>query len=207
MKSMKLPHMIKEPSLKKRWLLFFLLGICLGILFANFLGNRYIDKISLLSDYMLLKYQRMDLRQERMFRYCLEARVLPMCYIWIFGLTMFASVVGYLYVMWFGFTAGALLSMATMRFGVKGIALCLCGVLPQYLVYVPVMLALLALSFTTGNRLYGKGGVRGTIYGGKRKLVGKYFLVFLLLLVVCITGIFLESYVNPYLLKKMLKLF
>lgn len=207
MKPIRLPHMIKEPSLRKRWLFFFLLGICLGILFANLLGNRYIDKISLLSDYMLLKYQRMDLQQEKLFRYCLEARVLPMCYIWVFGLTMFAAVVGYLYVMWFGFTAGALLSIATMRFGAKGVLLCLCGVLPQYIIYVPLMLALLAVSSGTGMRLYGRGGMRGTVYGGKRKLIGTYFLVFLLLLVVCIMGIFLESYVNPFLLKKILKIF
>ncbi len=207
MKPIKLPHMMKEPSLHKRWLFVFLAGICIGILFANFLGNRYIDKISLLSEYMLLKYQRMDLRQERLFRYCLEARILPMCYIWVFGLTMFAGLVGHLYVLWFGFTTGALLSIATIRFGVKGIVLCVCGVLPQYIIYIPIMLILLTLSSGTGIRLYGRGGVRGTVYGGKRRLIGKYFLAFLLILVVCIIGIFLESYVNPILLKKILIFF
>ena len=161
------------------------------------------EQISLLSDYLIQKYRAADINCGDLFWYCLRTRALPICYIWIFGLTMFGRLTGHLYVTWFGFSTGALLSIATMRFGAKGILLCIAGVLPQYLIYIPAMLVLLLLSANMSIRLYGLKGARQTVYGGRKKLIGIYFVLFLLILMVCIIGAISESYVNPFILKKM----
>lgn len=201
---MNLFRAIKEPSLQRKWLFFFFGGVCIGVLFANLLGRGYMDQINLLSEYLLQKYQGSEIRSGELFWYCLRTRILPMCYIWMFGLTMFGRVAGYWYVSWYGFATGALLSVATMRFGAKGVLLCIVGVLPQYLLYIPALFLLLLMSAGVSARLYGKGGY---MCGGRKKLVGIYFALFVVLALVCIIGAVCESYVNPFLLKKILKLF
>lgn len=206
-KSMNIIQAIKEPSLQRKWLFFFFVGICIGVLFANLLGGQYMDQISLLSDYLIQKYRASEVRSGELFWYCLQTRILPMCYIWIFGLTMFGRAVGYWYVTWFGFSTGALLSIATMRFGAKGILLCIAGMLPQYLFYIPAIVILLLISSGTSRKLYGGGRSGQAVYGGRKKLIGLYFTIFAVIVVVCIIGIFTESYVNPFIIKKIIKIF
>ncbi len=204
---MNLFRAIKEPSLQRKWLFLFFGGICIGVLFANLLGGRYMDQINLLSDYLLQKYRGSEIQSGELFWYCLKTRILPMCYIWMFGLTMFGRFVGYWYVVWYGFSTGSMLSIATMRFGAKGILLCIAGVLPQYIFYIPALFMLLMMSAGVSARLYGKGGSIQTVYGGRKKLIGVYFVLFVVMAVVCIIGVTCESYVNPFVLKKILKIF
>ena len=204
---MNLFRAMKEPSLQRKWLFLFFGGVCFGVLFANLMGGRYMEQIQLLSDYLLQKYKGSDIQSSDLFWYCLRMRILPLCYMWIFGLTMFGRFVGYGYVTWYGFSVGALLSIATMRFGAKGILLCITGVLPQYLFYIPAMLILLTAGAAVSDRLYGKNESMQHVYGGRRRLIGIYIVVFMVTVMVCIIGAVCESYVNPFILKKIIKIF
>ena len=204
---MNLLRAVKEPSLQRRWLFLFFGGVCTGIVYANLMGARYVDQIRLLSDYLLQKYRGSEILNGELFWYCLRARILPVCYIWIFGLILFGCAVGYVYVFWYGFSSGFLLSVATLRFGMKGILLCVTGVLPQYIFYIPAMLVTLLAGSTVSMRLYGKENYSHTIAGGRRKLIGIYFTLLIGITVVCIIGALTESYVNPIFLKRILSLF
>lgn len=88
--------------------------------------------------------------------------------------------------MWTGFLGGMLLTMAAFSMGVKGIILCIVGVLPQFILYIPAYVVLLwyamNVSISTWNR---------------QKTV---FVVLMMTM-----GIVLEAYINPLFLQVFLK--
>ena len=111
---------------------------------------------------------------------------------------------GILVLGWQGFSIGFMLSTGIAKYGVKGILLVLGGLFPQYLFYLPVYVFYCCFAVFLRQRLYGEGrehaGERGYIYGAG-------LLVGVVLLFVFVAGIFLESYVNPVILKNVLKIF
>jgi len=193
--------------MKKKWMFVFLAGMCIGILAANLFCEDYSSQVIILSAYLLEKYPAMNIEGARLFQYCIQIRLMPVLYIGIFSLTMFGGIYLMGYLLWLGFAFGALLSAATIRFGLKGILLCVVGMLPQFLVYVPVTAAALYYGNEIYNRLYVEyeSGIQAG--RGKRSFFLRYALIFMILFVVSIIGVFLESYVNPLILKKFLKLF
>lgn len=105
---------------------------------------------------------------------------------------------------WQGFSVGFMLSAAIAKYGVKGILLVLGGVFPQYLFYFPVYVLYCYLTVHLRQRLNrdkaGNGSERGYIYGA-------WLIAAVGLLLIFVMGIFLESYINPVILKKILKIF
>lgn len=193
--------------MKKKGMFVFLTGMCIGILAANLFCEDYSNRVMILSSYLLEKYPAMNIEGERLFQYCIQIRLMPVLYIGIFSLTMFGGIYLMGYLLWLGFAFGALLSVATIRFGLKGILLCVVGMLPQFIIYVPVT----AASLYYGNEIYRRLYVEyeSDIHSGrgKRSFFLRYALIFMVLFIVSIIGVILESYVNPLILKKFLKLF
>jgi len=162
-----------------------------GIIFAN-LSAKDADQVFRLCEYLIREYRRYEIQNDRLFWYCLKERAGVLACIAISGLTIFGPFYHSLCLLWFGFSFGALVSYATIKFGVKGILLCICGVIPQNLIYIPVMITMLYMGWRIGKEDLTK------------KVLIIYFLVFLLLFFLLILGILIESYVNPILLKKIL---
>ena len=185
----------------------FLAGMCIGIFAANLFCEDYSSQVMVLSAYLLEKYPAMNIEGARLFQYCIQVRLMPILYIGVFSLTVLGGFYLMGYLLWLGFAFGALLSAATIRFGWKGILLCVVGMLPQFLVYVPATVAALYYGNEIYKRLYVEYESDIHTGRGRRLFFLRYALIFLLLFVVSIMGVFLESYVNPILLKKMLKLF
>ncbi len=99
--------------------------------------------------------------------------------------------------------------MSVMKFGFKGLVLCVGGILPQYLVYIPVTLMFLQRIYSFTLQLYGsnKTMIQTQQVRSKRQLYSGYIWSFLLFLACIVIGILLESYINPYILKIILKNF
>ena len=193
--------------MRRKWIFTFLIGMCIGIVVANLFCETYKNQVVILSTYLLTKYPTAEVDSARLFQYCIQVRLMPILYIGIFSLTMFGGIYCMGYLLWLGFSFGALLSAATLQFGLRGVLLCVTGMIPQFLLYIPVTAA--ALYF--GNGLYRRlyvdcdlGGHSGLV---RRSFFIRYALVFFILFIVSIIGVFLESYVNPILFKKVLGLF
>lgn len=105
---------------------------------------------------------------------------------------------------WQGFSVGFMLSTAIAKYGMKGIFLVLGSLFPQYLFYFPVYILCCYLASYLRQRMrqdrIGNGSDRGYIYGAWLTAAVGILLIFL-------AGVFLESYVNPTILKKILKFF
>lgn len=191
---MKAIKYLGEPSLRQRWLFLYFAGMAVGILFAN-LSAADADQVFRLCEYLIREYRRYEVQNDKLFWYCFRERAGMFFFIAVSGLTIFGPLYHGICLIWFGFSFGALVSYATIKFGLKGILLCICGVVPQNLVYIPVVAAMLYSGWRIGKEELTK------------KILIIYLLVFLLLFVLLILGIFIESYVNPVLLKKILQIY
>lgn len=135
----------------------------------------------------LLKYHAGGDRS--LFLYVLKERIWVIPLLFLFSTTYLSAVVCYGVVIWYGAGIGALLAVAMMRYGVIGIILVLTAGLPQYLLYLPIMVITLQLIHE------------------RRVANRKFFLQLLILEVVVIIGCILESYVNLMLVEKIIKIF
>lgn len=187
-----------------RWLLPFLTGFVAGVLLWNLGGKNFTEESGLLDEYTLGRIRTMELNHNAFFGYVLQKRTASL---WLLALasSTFAGVyLLYTYAVWLGLAGGILLSAAVIRYGIKGMLLVITGCLPQYLFYLPAVLLMLNLGYSFCNSLYVRDGGYS---GGKKTLLLRYGLLFLMLHLVVIIGALLESYVNPVFVTRLLRIF
>lgn len=167
---------------KRRFVLVYMAGFLAGILYANLISGDYILNAGILDDFFLEGYIKTDIDMSGYLWYVAYTRLIPVVILAAAGSTKFkkGAVIGFL--LWTGFSCGIILAAAVMKMGIKGILLCLLSLFPQCLCYVTAYVMLLWF-------LYFYPKVRWNI----SKTI--CFLLFLL------TGIMLECYVNPVVMK------
>lgn len=175
-----------------------------GILFANLMGREAVSNAGILNDYFVEKFQYTKINGQNMFFYIVGERVPLLLLLLALTLTALGLAGGFLMLGWQGFSVGFMLSAAIAKYGVKGTLLVLGGLFPQYLFYFPVYLLYCYLAVYLRRRMNedraGGGADRGYIYGAWMIAAVGLFLVFMM-------GVFLESYINPLILIKILKIF
>ena len=172
-----------------------------GIFMANLMGREAVANAGILNDYFVEKFRYTDINAEHLFFYVLGER-LPMMLLMLFlmfGALGLAS--GMLVLGWQGFSVGFMLSTGIAKYGLKGILLILCGLFPQYICYLLAYGGYFSLAVFLRQRSHGE------YFLEKKYAYGMGMLAGTLLLLLFITGIFLESYVNPIILKNILKFF
>ena len=142
-----------------------------------------------------LKYR--EISSADFFAYLLGERTPIFLLFLLLAFTNLSIALGIGYIGWQGFCVGTLMSLAVMSYGIKGMLLILVGMLPHYILYFALLFLYLWLMREKRN------GQRLPQAAAKRRVL--FCLMGLLLFLVFLAGIFLESYVNPYFLKKYLK--
>lgn len=175
-----------------------------GIFLANLMGREAVSNAGILNDYFVEKFQYTEINGQNLFFYVVGERIPLLLLLLSLTLTSLGMAGGILMLSWQGFSVGFMLSAAIAKYGVKGILLVLGGVFPQYLFYFPVYVLYCYLTVHLRQRLNrdkaGNGSERGYIYGA-------WLIAAVGLLLIFVMGIFLESYINPVILKKILKIF
>ncbi len=187
----------------RKLLLFFLLGFLGGVAFTGLFGRDFMDYAGILSEYYLNRYQYTEIITEQLFFYLLRERMAPVVVLLFLTFTPLSAACAYLFFGWQGFSLGTVLTLSIWKFGGRGVLLCLAGMLPQYLFYIPAWV-LLGL-FLCMRRREGSGELfryKGTGGGRVGNLI-LFFLIFLLL----VAGIVSEAWINPGILLKILSLF
>lgn len=170
---------------RKYFVLFCMLGFMAGILYANVLSGDYIASMGIFSDFFLKQYCQTEVNISEFLWYILRVRAAPLIFLGITGCTRLRKPVVILFLTWTGFSCGMVMTAAVMQMGIKGIILCLVGLMPHVLFYVAGYVMLLWFLFCYPQ-----------IKWDFMKAV-----CFLLLIAV---GIVLECYVNPALMKMFL---
>lgn len=182
------------------------LAFIIGILLANFMGREKTAGAGILNDYFVEKFKYAGINRENLFFYIMGERMPMVILLLILSFSSFGIIIGMLNLGWLGFSVGFMLSAAVAKYGMGGILLIAGGMFPQYILYVISYLGYCSLSVFLGRGLHNvipTGGVSRE----QMRIYGMGILVGVALLLIFVTGIFLESYLNPVILKKILKIF
>lgn len=166
------------------WMVIFLAGFLMGIAAICMFFEELVIGSGFLDASFLSGIQYLDINKNGLLLYSLKQRM---------GITAFlvlisaagAAGIGIAFLLaWSGISAGAVLTVLSMRYGLKGLVFFVACILPQQLFFIPGYLLLMDWCY--------------------RKLERKKLLI---PLTVVIMGCLLESYVNPYIFKVVLKIF
>ncbi|PXV95997.1 stage II sporulation protein M [Lachnotalea glycerini] len=182
---------------KKLFLILFMVSFLSGIVFTNVFGRAYILGVGLMGEYFLLNFQHTQINFSRLFIYVFKERIKLFLLIGILGITNIGIPVISLLFMWLGFSSGVLLSVAILKFGLKGILVCMGGIFPQFLIYIPVIL--FYSDKIIDKRFLDKKTLR------KQNII-EYILFLVIGIIIISIGVILESYINPFILKSLINL-
>lgn len=175
----------KEPAL----LPLFAAGVFLGIACMICFQHRFLTGTGFFDADTLYNMKSRVIDSQALFWTLCEKRVLLVAGLFLLSATYLGPIAVTVISLWYGFSLGILTSASVLRYSLRGLLLILAGIFPQYLLYVPAICLTLYLC-------------------RKRRLPGtRLVLQCFLLSIVVVIGCFLESYVNPYIVSKMLKIF
>lgn len=192
-------------KLANKQLILFIIGICGGILLANLVKSELLSGTELLGENALLQVRYAVIDSKSLFLHLLGQRLGEAILLILLSTTFLGVAVVWFYTFRYGLYLGLLLTTLLYGHGIKGLLLLIAGLLPQILVYIPVWVLLLALAERTCRRLYYLNGNEG-LAGLKRIGIHLSAQAGLLLFVLGV-GCWLEAYVNPYLLRLVVKIF
>lgn len=125
----------------------------------------------------------------------------------ILSTTYLGNMAAYLYELWSGLAAGILAAGSVIRYGMKGLLLIAGSLLPQQLILVPAFLLLSVKCCELCGMMYFHGTSGG--FSGRDR--GRFLLKKGTGMAGCIiliaVGCFVEAYINPVILKFILRLF
>lgn len=191
---------IKTTIIKKAEIIYFLAFFC-GILLANMLGSEQLKQYSIFNEYFLKQLSYVSVNYNDLLFYIAENRGIIFFLLFLFSITKFGMPIHFLYIIWNGFSFGIAMVSLIVNFGFKGILVLCVFLFPQYLFYIPLYFMLFYFSChwadTRKNEKYRQPLFSKTVWAVC------FFGSLLLLLFI---GIMTESYLNPYLIKKIIKI-
>ena len=181
----------------------FLAGMLLGIVLVNTGREILLDKTGLLGEEALYHMKYMTIDTKALFWHVMGTRLKDIAILSVLSTTYLGLVVVCAQTVWYGAATGSFLAASVMRYGIKGVILAGTGIFPQYILYVPVLLWFLVWCEQMCRGIYFE---KSAFLMGRREIIIK-ILQLVVIFIVVIIGCMLESYVNPILLKKLLKNF
>ena len=170
---------------RKQFLVFFMPGFLLGIIYVNFIVRKYMAEPGIFSDYFLDQFQSVTVDAREYIWYLLRLRAVPFLALAGLSFTKARKISAVLFLVWTGISAGILISSAVLNMGIKGSLLCIVGLFPQFLLYIPAYVVLLWYCYTAPQTHWNR---QKTVFVSLTMAV----------------GIILEMYVNPILVKAFL---
>lgn len=173
-------------EVKRLSLVLFMLGFFSGIIYVNIFARNYMVSVGIFSDYFLEQYSKYALHIDEYFWHVIQIRIFPVIVLCILAGTNYKKVAGCVYILWTGLLVGILLTTAILKLGIKGILLCLIGVLPHYICYVSAYAMILIYMITYPD-----------VRWNSSKTIS--MIIFMML------GIITECYINPVLMDIFMK--
>jgi hypothetical protein len=116
-----------------------ILGIFFGALIPELLHMSSGTYAGLLSAYALQGFERTTPETGAMLYYILRSRITGLLLLWMSSYTALGLLFHIFILFWLGLSFGLLLSVFLLRQGYHGILLLLCGLLPQWIIYLSVL--------------------------------------------------------------------
>ena len=181
----------------------FLVAFVTGILTMNFGKSILLENTGLLDENMLTQMTSAYPDSNALFVFVLRKRLSLMVAMVLIATTYLGIAACIAMDLWYGFSAGAFLTAAVLRYGFKGIMLAAAGMLPQYLLYAPALYALLVWCDKTCRLIYCKSYYHSQ--DAKTPILLGRVLPLVIILAGLLVGCFLESFIHPGILKGFIK--
>lgn len=184
-------------------LLFLLGGIIFGALYANIFRDIYIDNIEFFDSYYISKMNLIEIDYGLLFQYIIMNSYKQFILFWIFSITILGIPYMVFSLIYFGFSTGFIISVATMKYGIKGLLLFLTYIFPQYIIYIPAALVCLLVGYRLCKDMNASNSLNGK---NKWRIVIEKLPIIFLLGVFILIGCVMETYINSFLLKKVIQM-
>lgn len=162
-------------------------GFFVGIIYQNMIVNSSVVTSELFLKSNLERYLQTNIIAEKYLWYVIKSRITLLAIVYVFSCFRWKKLYVSVCLFAVGFFAGIMAVAAVMQFGLKGILLCVAGVLPQGIFYVMVYSMLFSYWFRYPDSRWNR---TKTVF-----LVVAYLL-----------GILSETYVNPMLMKMIIRI-
>ena len=153
--------------------------------YLNAAAKKYVAEPGIFSEYFLDQFQTVKIEAGEYLWYLLRLRVLPFLALLALSMTKMRRVAAALFLLWTGMSAGILISTAVLSMGIRGSFLCIAGILPQFIFYIPAYLILLWYCWSYPKSSWNR---QKTLF----------------ILIALTAGILLEIYVNPSIVRAFL---
>jgi len=174
------------------FIVLYIAGFFVGIIAANRLWKtEMLQDISAIYS-ILGKYQVSERPPREYFLFLLKKKSVFLGTSLGAGLIGIGEIFALLVTLWLGFLAGGLSAIFLLQSGIRGLFFCSLGILVQILLYIPATITFLML--ISGRNRYKRR--RGPMH---KKEIEINLLICVFFLISCLTGILLETYVNPFL--------
>lgn len=177
----------------------FLGGFLVGTVLPNLIWKFQWRQKTMASFYFLRSFAGKEVSGWDYFAEVLRVRGGIFLLLFLCGFTIFGVPLAVAAVLLTGLQLGVILTMAVLEFGPGGAIAGLSLVMPQYLVYFPV------LYFLSGY-VYGQSRNIWKNYGILPSGTGKYVISCCLVFAAGLVGVMLETWVNPWLVEKTVKI-
>lgn len=185
---------------KEQWTI--LLAFLAGCILTNFFGKDLLTTYGVLNEYFLSQYSYHAVDGNRLLCHIFAERGRAAFAIFLLGRVMPEKLFSILVKSVAAASCGFLLAVSVVNLGIKGIVICICALLPQWLFYFAVL-------FYYANCVRERGYQSvGEFYRGVASLrMPDYLMRGAVLVFGMILGILMEAYVNPVLLGFVVQLF
>lgn len=168
-------------------ILFLAVGFFAGIIYENLVAREsaLLSEVFLRSN--LERYLQTNIISEKYLWYVIKARTLLLALVCVLGCFRWKKLLVVVFLTMCGFFAGMMSVTAVMQLGMKGILLCIAGILPQGIFYAMAYGMLLMYWFRYPQSRWNRAKL-------------------LFIIIMFLVGMLLETYVNPVLVKLVIKI-
>lgn len=178
---------MKIQEVKKIICIIFMFGFFAGVVYLNVFARYYRVSLEIFDEYFLEQYSGNVLNTNTYIWYIAKLRIFPVVFLWILSKTRVGKIAGILFLLWTGFASGMILTASVFKMGIKGIVLCIIGIIPHFICYITVFVMLIFYLLSYPDIRWNSTKAVCTV-------------LFMLL------GIITEAYINPVILDVFIKL-
>lgn len=181
---------------------FLFTGFIAGVLFINLWGNTYLGNISIFGLEQMKMIAGLETDPRMLFRYLMVERGKGVLLLWMLGYTIAGIPAALLTLGWLGAAAGILLSTCIIEMRLAGMVVFLTAMIPQWLVYMPMIWMLCSKIYDKGILRYQKG-----LYFDDWEKEKQYLSTLLLAAALLAAGAMLETFASPWLMRQIVNFF
>jgi len=185
----------------------FMIGLFIGILIVNLGHETWISDGSLLGTEMMSRLKNSRPEGAGLVGYILRHRLFAVGILSLVSTTVVGMPVLCAYICYTGLAAGCLLSVAVIRYGIRGLLFMAAALFPQVFLLVPAYVLLFLWAANVNSILYAPRTQLEGYERFSRQFYIKKGIQMVGIIMIAIMGCLLESYVNPQIVHFVLQIF